>query len=116
MERVLYIQPEQLKTIRFGPSGSFQLVWPEPASLFPVIEEQSGNRIRPYPLPRPPYGEERIGPWKLEGDKLWFGKTFYDGEGMTGIGGFGYFEAADRKYHLFAPPEIARWSVSAIEV
>jgi hypothetical protein len=60
--------------------------------------------------------EEKIGPTKLEDDKLWFGKTFYDGEGVTGIGGFGYFSTKDEKYHLFAPPELADWSVSAIDV
>lgn len=59
---------------------------------------------------------EQIGPWKLEGDRLWFGKTFYDGEGQTGVGGFGYFDSVERKFRLFAPPEIAKWSVSSIEV
>jgi hypothetical protein len=24
---------------------------------------------------------ESVGPWKPEGNRLWFGKTFYDGEG-----------------------------------
>jgi len=60
--------------------------------------------------------EEKIGPTKLENDKLWFGKTFYDGEGTTGIGGFGYFSASDSKYHLFAPSELAEWSVSAMDL
>jgi len=102
-----------------------------------AIEEQSGKKIRSYPLPQSTYDEfaaarpqrvengyvreqtnidEDIGPWKLEEDKLWFGKVFYDGEGRNGVGGFGYFSARDRKYHLFTPSEIAGWSVSAIDV
>jgi hypothetical protein len=102
-----------------------------------AIEETSGNKIRSYPLPQSTYDEfaaarparvkngyvreqtkikEDIGPWKLEEDKLWFGKSFYDGELWTGVGGFGYFSATDRKYHLFTPPEIAEWSLSAIDV
>ena len=32
------------------------------------------------------------------------------------MGGFGYFDASDRQYHLFVPPEIADYSVSAILV
>jgi hypothetical protein len=60
--------------------------------------------------------EESIGPVQLEGDKLWFGKTFYDGEGDTGVGGFGYFDATDRQYHLFALPEVADFSISPIRV
>lgn len=48
------------------------------------------------------------------GDRLWFGKHFYDGEGTTGVGGFGYFDTVSRKYVLFSPPEIIDWSVDAL--
>jgi hypothetical protein len=48
-----------------------------------------------------------------EGDKLWFGKTFYDGEGNSGVGGFGYFDTADRQYYLFTPPEVVDCAISA---
>ena len=44
--------------------------------------------------------DERIGPWQLTEGTLWFGKTFYDGEGHTGVGGFGYFDAARKAYRL----------------
>jgi hypothetical protein len=136
---IQYIEPEPFRIVRFGPSGSFRLVRRERDGLAPVlrIEEQSRNQIRPYPLPQPTYDEfaaarpqrvengyvrkdtrieEEIGPSQLEQDNLWFGKTFYDGEGFSGIGGFGYFGAIDRKYHLFAPPEMIGYSVSAIDV
>jgi hypothetical protein len=59
---------------------------------------------------------ESIGPWRREGGRIWFGKTFYDGEGSTGVGGFGYFDEKDKGLQLFAPPEIAYWSVSALDV
>jgi hypothetical protein len=66
------------------------------------MEKQSGKQIRPYPLPQSTDDEfaaarplkvkdgyvrqgtrmeEGIGPWKLEEDKLWFGKTFYEVSG-----------------------------------
>jgi hypothetical protein len=35
---------------------------------------------------------------------------------MTGTGGFGYFDTATASYHIFAPAEMAAWSVSAILV
>lgn len=57
--------------------------------------------------------EEQIGPRQTHNGVLWFGKTFYDGEGHTGVGGFGYF---DGTYHIFSPPEIADWSVTTILV
>jgi hypothetical protein len=57
-----------------------------------------------------------IGPWKEEDGRIWFGKSFYDGEGSSGVGGFGYFERSTGKYKLYSPPEIADYSVSAISV
>jgi hypothetical protein len=60
--------------------------------------------------------DESIGPWQREDSRIWFGKTFYDGEGSTGVGGFGYFDLTERKLHLFNPPEIADWSMSALDV
>ena len=60
--------------------------------------------------------EELIGPHQLDGDNLWFGKSFYHGEGMRGVGAFGYFDTTARQYQLFSPPEIAAWQVSAILV
>src|SRR5260370_15019196 len=59
---------------------------------------------------------ETIGPVQSERERLWFGKTFYDGEGNSGVVGFGYFDTSDRRYHLFVPPEVADYSVSAIRV
>jgi len=137
IDRVLYIQPEAFRPLRFGPSGSFRVIRAEGDVPHFAIEEQSGKKIRPYPLPPSTYDEfaaarptkvkdgyareqtkitEDIGPWELDEDKLWFGKSFYDGEGTNGVGGFGYFDAIDRKYHLFTFPELAGWSVSAIDV
>jgi hypothetical protein len=59
---------------------------------------------------------EEIGPHQAEGGLVWFGKSFYNAEGATGVGGFGYFDPATASYHLYAPPEIAAWSVSALLV
>ena len=67
----------------------------------------------------PGYGptiEESIGPYTTSKNRLWFGKTFYDGEGQVGIGAFGYFDLNERTYTLFSPPAIADWSASAILV
>jgi hypothetical protein len=138
LQRRLDIKDEQPEPPVFGSSGSFTLRYEEDAlaSPRPVIVEQHGTEKRRHELPPSTYEEfaqarpdrvkqgyspgailnEHIGPWKLEGNRLWFGKTFYDGEGHTGIGGFGYFDSETGKYRLFAPPEIAGWSVSALDV
>ncbi len=59
---------------------------------------------------------EAIGAWQREDGKIWFGKTFYDGEGSTGVGGFGYFDQKEKKLQMFDPAEMADWSVSALDV
>lgn len=59
---------------------------------------------------------ETIGPYQLIGQDLWFGITFYDGEGHTGIGGFGMFNSTTRQFELRYPQEMAEWSVSALLV
>jgi hypothetical protein len=136
--RFVYVQPEKFKPFQFGEAGAFKLIQEPGNSLGPqfVVMHTQGKRTVRHALPLSTYKEfaeartgrvkngytpgvefdDRIGPRTLEQGKLWFGKTFYDGEGITGIGGFGYFDTSDTKYHLFTPPEIVDWSVSAIHV
>jgi hypothetical protein len=59
---------------------------------------------------------EEIGPFAKAGNRLWFGKTFYDGEGIIGVGALGYFDLEKRSYALFSPQAIADWSTSALLV
>jgi hypothetical protein len=123
----------------FGPGQRFRLSEEKNryGSEYTVIVERSDPIQKSYPLAQsdlstwlqarpddaksfaqPDQAEmnEEIGPHQLEGDRLWFGKTFYNSEGSTGVGGFGYFDAATATYRLYSPPEIQRWSVSAILV
>lgn len=136
VERQPFISPRETKLspVHFGPSGTFALTESKDGL---VIEEKTSRGPRVYPPPQPTYDqfaaarpqrvqdgydhaeakiEEAIGPWQVEDGWLWFGKAFYDGEGYTGVGGFGFFDTRDRRYHLFAPREILDWSVSAIWV
>lgn len=130
-----------LDPVVFGPGGRFQLERSKDdfgVRSHGVIETVGLNRTKFYPLPqstaekymrlRPedarinPFTPDRyerqevIGPYQLEGDKIWFGNSYYDGEGMKGVCAFGYFDAAKREYALFSPPEAARYEISAILV
>ncbi len=127
----------------FGPGNRFRLTKAKNqyGSDFPLIVERqndgANSRELSYPLPqsdlqtwlaarpdeakspiRPNPAElnEQIGPHQMEGDRIWFGKTFYNAEGLSGVGGFGYFDTATHSYQLYAPAEILSWSVSAILV
>lgn len=103
-----------------------------------IIEQLGSNKTKFYPLPQSTAGEyvrlrpadlrtnplrpgqykrqEVIGPHQAENGRIWFGKQFYDSEGMRGVGAFGYFDTSNRTYKLFSPPEIARYEISAILV
>lgn len=59
---------------------------------------------------------ETIGPYQLDGNLLWFGLTFYDGEGSRGVGGFGNFDVSTKRFEMNYPPEFADWSVAALLV
>jgi hypothetical protein len=60
--------------------------------------------------------EERIGVTQELDGRVWFGKTFYDGEGYSGVGGLGYFEIAARHFSFLRIPQVVDWSVSALLV
>lgn len=54
------------------------------------------------------------GPVTDDGRRVWFGLTFYDGEGLGGVGGLGWFDPATREAELVYPAGLADYSVSAI--
>ena len=97
-----------------------------PSSIY-VIEKSGRKQGFPPPLPsmnfyrkmlpgKQPPAEiwSDIGPFVLNNGKIWFASTFYDGEGVSGVGAIGTFDIAPRQYHMRYLPEIKRWSGSAI--
>ena len=135
--QVLYLVPENPAPIRFGGADAFTFT----RGYMDIHGKEYPSSIvdshgKKYPLPQSTYNdfakarperadgyvregttiEENIGQVQVEGNKLWFGKVFYDGEGNSGVGGFGYFDVTDRQYHLFALPEVADSSISPILV
>lgn len=57
-----------------------------------------------------------IGPVTDDGRRVWFGLTFYDGEGVSGIGGVGWLDPSTREAELSHPPEMVDFSVTAMTV
>jgi hypothetical protein len=60
--------------------------------------------------------EEEPGPYQVIGSRIWFVKSFYDGEGNTGVGGLGYLDTQTSQYQFVPVPKLADWSGSAILV
>ena len=127
----LRLMVKESKPVRFGVSNQFLLSRVEGQ---PTVVVGPGKR---YALPRSTYEEfaaarpeqvkygpsrdaatmdEQIGPSHLVEGTMWFGKTFYDGEGHTGVGGFGYFDVGKKAYKMFSPAAVRNYSVSAILV
>ncbi len=130
-----------LSPVMFGPGGRFQLenskddfgmrshgiietLGPGRTKFYPLPQSTAAQyaRLRPNDLQINPFPanlyerQEVIGPYQIEGGKLWFGNSYYDSEGMRGVGAFGYFDAATREYTLFFPPEVAPYEIGAILV
>jgi hypothetical protein len=126
-EEILHVVPDDPEPIRFGESdaltfdhgsivASHDKKYPLPQSTYDGFAKVRPGRVADGYVRENVTIDETIGPVQLEGDKLWFGKTFSDEEGDSGVGGFGYFDAKDRQYHLFIPPEVADFAISAILV
>ena len=130
-----------LFAVTFGPGNRFHLEHSRDGfgmRSHGIVETSGAGRTKFYPLPqstvekyirlRPedsrnnpvtPDNYERqevIGPYQIEDGRIWFGNRYYDGEGMRGVGAFGYFDTATRRYTLFSPPGVARYEISAILV
>jgi hypothetical protein len=100
---------------------------PHQPSGIDVIGKSGRKQYYPVPIPTmalyrkvfpdkqaPGEIEDDIGPFVLDRNKIWFASTFYDSEGVSGVGAIGSFDISTRKYDMRYLPEIAPWSGSAI--
>lgn len=115
------VAPAQKTDERFHVDKSGIAVDGGPLVPLPQTDIQTWKRARPddaksYNNPEQAQIHEEIGPYQVDGGLLWFAKTFYNGEGDTGLGGFGYFDPAVLSYRLISPPDIADWSVTSMLV
>ena len=90
-----------------GKSGSRQY-YPAPIPTMALDRKLLPDKQAPGEI------EGDIGPFVLDGHKIWFASTFYDGEGVSGVGAVGSFDISTRRYEMRYLPEIAPWSGSAI--
>ena len=60
------------------------------------------------------YLEADFGAYDVYDGKIWFGLTFYYGEGVAGVGGYGHFDPATESYDITWGTPVADKSVSAL--
>jgi hypothetical protein len=128
------IRPEEIWLVSFGPDGAFQL-HRQPEGVW--VTERTGGRMKKYALPRTTYDQfatvrpkrvangfvreattihDGVGPCQVVDGRLWFAKSFYDAEGITGVGGFGYFDTEQRRFQIYSPAQIRDQSTTAMLV
>ncbi len=114
------LNPEDSRSVLASLSGtSHNALDAHPVALErpPQSTQEALSRYRTLGSPGFEYEvREEFGPVQIVGDRLWFGKTFYDGEGNSGVGGFGYHSASGDRFVVVSPPQVREWSVSAILV
>jgi hypothetical protein len=104
--------------------GVVETLGPNQTKFYPLPQSRAekyiqlrAEDVRINPLATDQYErQEVIGPYQTEGGRIWFGNSYYDSEGLRGVGAFGYFDTATRSYTLFSPREVARDQISAILV
>lgn len=100
-------QPHRPSTILVG-SNATNTAYPAPIPTLDFYRQALPQRQPPGEI------ESDIGPFVQGGDRIWFATTFYDGEGVSGVGAIGAFNLSTRKYEMHYPREIALWSGSTI--
>ena len=97
------------------PSGIYVVSRSGRKQFFPVPIPTAALHRKLLPdKPRPGGIQNDIGPFILDGTKVWFANSFYDGEGESGVGAVGVFDIPTRNYEMRHLPEITPWSGSAI--
>jgi hypothetical protein len=138
-KRDIRFGPDTFEPVAFGKKGSFRLTeWAQqdPDQKTLTVAETRGGETKHYSIPQSTareyrtmrdddrfetdpgtyYIDEAIGGWDVEDGTLWVGKDFYDSEGSTGIGAFGWFDEEARTFRLSSPPEVRDCSITAMRV
>ncbi len=107
-------------------------VWNSAAGYKAVtgIYDIRGNSCNFYPMPipnndilkryRPDRAEhgcginDKLGPFQKLGDRIWFCKNFYGGEGQCGVGAAGFFDTKAKVFEVLYSSQTAKWSCSAL--
>ncbi|HLG97100.1 MAG TPA: hypothetical protein VKX49_12375 [Bryobacteraceae bacterium] len=100
-------EPHRPSTILVGSRGNEE-AFPAPIPTLDLYRRILHRKQPPDEI------ESDIGPYAQDIDKIWFATTFYDGEGVSGVGAIGSFDISARKYEMRYLPAIAPWSGSAI--
>ena len=94
------------------------------------IYEIKSNSCKFYPMPMPNNDilkryrpelaaqgcglNDALGRFQKLGDRIWFCKNFYGGEGQCGVGAAGFFDTRAKVFEILYSSQTAKWSCSAL--
>lgn len=80
----------------------------------PVPDKEVLKRYRPDRAKDGCGINDKMGPFQILGDRVWFCKNFYGGEGECGVGAAGFFDTKAKVFEIFYSSQTAPWSCSSI--
>lgn len=80
----------------------------------PVPDKEVLKRYRPDRAKDGCGINDKLGPFQKLGDRIWFCKNFYGGEGECGVGAAGFYDTKAKVFEIFYSSQTAPWSCSAI--
>ncbi len=93
----------------------YEFMFTPPQADIELLKKYRPEMIQPNIEPDYKF-ESKTGPAVQFGDKVWFGVDFYDGEGVTAVGGYGIYDTSSQTFDMHYEPELAEWAASAILV
>jgi hypothetical protein len=93
--------------------------WVDTTACFPCVSQALLVRYRPEFAKAEYYSideAEHISAVAVHNDRIWVAFSFYNGEGVTGLGGIGYYELADGAVGLLRHPGLLDVSIAELLV
>lgn len=82
----------------------------------PHVREHFGYDESKYSFSEAVNGiEQSIGHMILKDGRIWFGITFYEGEGSEGVGGLGFFDLKTERFGILRAPFLLDCSITKLE-
>ncbi|MDO8802933.1 MAG: hypothetical protein Q7R35_00750 [Elusimicrobiota bacterium] len=80
----------------------------------PVPNNDILKRYRPEKATQGCDLNDKLGRFQKLGDRIWFCKNFYGGEGQCGVGAAGFFDTKAKVFEVLYSSQTAKWSCSAL--
>lgn len=110
--QVLRISAELFVDLKAAPERLPEGLFSIPQSTYNEFARARPDRVRDGYTRDATNIQEEVGAIAISGNGVWFGKTFPDGEGYTGVGDIGFFDRQTNRYTFLHLPQLVAASIS----